>query len=345
VRPILERHWPGLPHSAARLGEGSDVLGYDTPRSTDHGWGPKLDLYLTEEDEPRLGAEIGRVLAAELPREFRGYSTHFGGEDASRGWLEPAPEQGPVRHGVRLVTVGDWCRWYLGFDPRAGVNVLDWLTCPAQRLRTVQAGRVFHDGLGQLEPVRAALRYYPRDVWLYMMAAQWRRIAQEEPFMGRAGDAGDELGSRVLAARLAHEVMRLAFLQERAYPPYSKWFGTAFKQLACARFLADPLAGALEGGSWREREEALSRAYAVVAGQHNALRLTAPLPVEVSPFFDRPYRVIHGDAFADALLEAITDPEVRRLPAYLGSVDEFVDSTDVLENIPRCRHLQRLYKE
>jgi hypothetical protein len=29
----------GVRHSAARLGPGSDVLGYDTARSTDHDWG------------------------------------------------------------------------------------------------------------------------------------------------------------------------------------------------------------------------------------------------------------------------------------------------------------------
>ena len=35
VRPLIE----GRAHSAARLGSGSDVLGFDIPRSTDHGWG------------------------------------------------------------------------------------------------------------------------------------------------------------------------------------------------------------------------------------------------------------------------------------------------------------------
>ena len=36
VAPLLER----IRHSAARLGEGSEVLGFDTIRSTDHGWDP-----------------------------------------------------------------------------------------------------------------------------------------------------------------------------------------------------------------------------------------------------------------------------------------------------------------
>jgi hypothetical protein len=45
---------------------------------------------------------------------------------------------------------------------------------------------------------------------------------------GRCAEVGDELGSRVVAARLVREVMHLAFLLEQQYLPYSKWLGTAF---------------------------------------------------------------------------------------------------------------------
>nr|WP_309505012.1 hypothetical protein [Streptomyces sp. KM273126] len=46
VRPLLEEVAPATPHSAARIGSGSEVLGYDTARSTDHEWGPRLQLFL-----------------------------------------------------------------------------------------------------------------------------------------------------------------------------------------------------------------------------------------------------------------------------------------------------------
>jgi len=36
VWPLLDRHAPGLPHAAALIGWGSEVLGFDSPRSTDH---------------------------------------------------------------------------------------------------------------------------------------------------------------------------------------------------------------------------------------------------------------------------------------------------------------------
>ena len=46
VKPILDRPFPQLPHSAALIGSGSEVLGYDDPMSTDHHWGPRVMLFL-----------------------------------------------------------------------------------------------------------------------------------------------------------------------------------------------------------------------------------------------------------------------------------------------------------
>ncbi|HEU0168087.1 MAG TPA: hypothetical protein VFS62_09945 [Chloroflexota bacterium] len=50
VRPILDHDFPGLRYAAALIGTGSDVLGFDTPRSMDHHWGPRLYLHLSAED-------------------------------------------------------------------------------------------------------------------------------------------------------------------------------------------------------------------------------------------------------------------------------------------------------
>ena len=49
----------GIPHSAALFGWRSDVLGYDTERSTDHGWGPRV-LVFTEVRVPDLELSLER---------------------------------------------------------------------------------------------------------------------------------------------------------------------------------------------------------------------------------------------------------------------------------------------
>ncbi len=342
VKPLLEECFPRVAYTAARLGRGSDVLGFDTPRSMDHDWGPKLSLFLSQEDDDRHGDAIIETLRERLPYDVQGYPTHFASPERSGGRLQWMVD-GPVNHGVTVWTLRSFFAEQLEIDPYAELTTIDWLTLPQQRLRTIVAGRVFYDGLGELEMLRAKFDYYPRDIWLYLLAVQWRRIAQEQPFMGRCGDVGDELGSRILAARLARDVMRLCFLIERTYIPYSKWLGSAFARLRCAPRVGPLLEQALQASSWLERERRLSSAYEDVAAMHNALGLTDPLPTHVSRFHDRPYLVIDADRFVEALRAAITSEEVRRLPPHIGSVDQFVDSTDVLDNDGRFAQLRALY--
>ena len=50
VAPILQREFPAVPMAAARIGSGSELLGFDTEMSTDHDWGPRFQLFLRAED-------------------------------------------------------------------------------------------------------------------------------------------------------------------------------------------------------------------------------------------------------------------------------------------------------
>ncbi|MEV4108316.1 DUF4037 domain-containing protein [Nonomuraea sp. NPDC049695] len=314
---------PGVAHSAALIGPGSEVLEFDTARSADHDWGPRVLVFVAAESV----AEVRAKVAAGLPERFCGFPTVFG-------------YHGSVQPGVTVTELGAWLVERLGFDPRGGVSLLDWLSVPWQSLAEVTGGEVFHDGLegGALEAARAALRWYPPDVWRYVLACQWRRIAQEEPFPGRCGEVGDELGSAVVGARLAREVMRLALLLRRRYPPYAKWLGSALARLPGSAELGECLGAAVAARSWRERQEGLSGAYARVAALQNRVALAEPLDGRVRGFFDRPFEVIGGDRFAEALMAAVSDPVIRDLPV-VGCVDQLSDSTDLLVQPGRARRV------
>ena len=69
--------------------------------------------------------------------------------------------------------------------------------------------------------------------------------------MARCGDVGDDVGSRLIAARLLGDLMRLCFLMERQYAPYAKWFGTAFARLDCAARLLPLFEGVLRAETWQ----------------------------------------------------------------------------------------------
>jgi hypothetical protein len=72
---------------------------------------------------------------------------------------------------------------------------------------------------------------------------------------------------------------------------------------------------------------------------HNRLGITDPLPVHVSQFYDRPFQVIGAGRFADAIRAAIRSKAILALPEHLGSVDQFLDSTDALNSPERFRPL------
>jgi hypothetical protein len=326
VRPLLDEACPGLDYAAALLGAGSEVLGFDSARSTDHNWGPRLQILAGEDAEPGELAELVGLLERRLPESFRGYPVFF---PASQ---DPASVP---RHWVEVADLHLFLQGIAGFDPADSIPVAAWLATPTQRLAEVTGGSVYHDGPGQLTLARARLAWYPDQVWRYVLACQWQRISQEEAFPGRCAEAGDELGAAVVAARLARDLMRLCLLMRRRYPPYSKWLGTAFARLPEAETIGPALSAALAATDAGARERGLGRAYELAAARHNELGLTDPVDPRTRPYYDRPFQVLDAGRFTAALLATVTEPELRRrLP--VGAVDQFADSTDALGSAAIC---------
>ncbi|HZN16986.1 MAG TPA: DUF4037 domain-containing protein [Micromonosporaceae bacterium] len=332
VAPLLA----GAPHAAALLGEGSEVLGYDDEVSTDHSFGPRVQLFLSPDADPGpVHARLDR-----LPQRFAGYPVAFPYVDR---------HDGRPHHQVEVTTVAAFFTGRLGTDPAARMDLGDWLLAPTQRLATLTRGAVFHDPDGELAARRAVLAWYPDDVWRYVLAAGWLRVGQEEPFVGRAGGRGDDLGSAVVGARLVRDLIRLAFLVERCWAPYSKWLGHAFGQLRLAAVVGPCLRAALRAPGWREREAALCEAASRLGAATNRLGLAAEVDPAPRQFYTRDVRVVHAERFTAALTAAVTDPQVRSLldrlgyragsavGALPGAVDQAVDSVDVLSYPDRCQ--------
>lgn len=342
VKPLLEKFYPNLEYSAALLGSGSDVLGFDTPQSMDHGWGPRLQLFLREHDFNEYQEKIDLMLRENLPYEFKGFPTNYTLSD-SGSVVMTAITSGPVNHQVMISTVSEFFTDYFGLIPSEDFSIIDWLTIPEQKLQSIVGGRIFYDGLKELKPIFRRLQYYPHDLWLYLLANQWRRISQEEAFMGRCGQVGDELGSKLIGARLVRDMMKLCFLMEKQYAPYIKWFGTAFSRLSCAKDLEPVFLQSLDTDHWQEREKYLVKAYEYLAEMHNSLGITKPLNTKAVYFHNRPFRVIQSNEFTAEILSKIKDDEVKQLPEYLGGIDQYVDSTDVLDYTNRYRRFWSMY--
>jgi hypothetical protein len=335
-RIVVAPSLAGVPHAAALLGDGSEVLGYDDAVSADHDFGPRVQIFVPEDAD--VGPAEARIIG--LPARFDGFPVVFVDQDRHGGLPS---------HQIEVTTAARFFTERIGTDPADGLTLADWLLTPTQVFATLTAGAVFADPDGHLALRRRALRWYPDDLWRYVLAAGWLRIDQEEPFVGRTGSTGDDLGSRVLAARLVRDLMRLAFLVERRWAPYGKWFGRAFGELPVARRAGPLLAAALAAGGWREREAALVDAASILVTATNGLGLCPPLDPAPRQFHDRDIRVVGGHRVAVALADAITDPDVVRLLAaqghrpgtdlgrLAGTVDQAVDSTEILYHRDRRR--------
>ena len=329
VEPLVSQTVPGLPYAAGRLGSGSDVLGLDDAMSRDHDWGCRLTLLVDEDDRDQV-ARISRMLEERLPDRFGEFPVRF-----------PVTWDSSVTHKVHVTTVAEFAASRLGVDAAGGLSVLDWLSLTGQSVLEVTAGPVFIDRTQTLAPVRAMLAWYPPDVERYVLAAGWRRVCQALPMVGRTAEAGDELGSRLLSAGLAADLVWLAFGLSCRWAPYAKWRGTVFRSLPVAGRLGPLLDGAAAPG-WRKREDALAAGCEVLLDVQRDRGLPAPRAA-VIPFFDRPYRTL-DEAVPRALLDGITDPDVARLPPMIGSLEQWIDSTDVLSSPGRRAALRAAYR-
>ena len=71
VKPILDKSFPDLHYSAALIGPGSEVLGFDDGMSTDHDWGPRVLIFLRKNDFHQK-KNIERSFSNKLPQSFLG---------------------------------------------------------------------------------------------------------------------------------------------------------------------------------------------------------------------------------------------------------------------------------
>lgn len=219
AKPILDRGFPGLEYSAGLLGYGSDVLGYDDVVSTDHMWGPRFYLFLREEDKA-LQPHILEAFSQEFPYTYRGYSVHFSRPDPNDKGIRHAEAitQGQVDPLIFFHTFEEYLDFYLGTHHPETLTDVEWLSLPEHHLLALAKGEFYVDMLHcqeRLEP----LRFYPENVWLYLVASCWSLVAEEQAFVKRCASVGDSLGSALVCGRIAERLMRLCFLYCRQYAP------------------------------------------------------------------------------------------------------------------------------
>jgi hypothetical protein len=105
IQPILQSDFPHLNYAAGLIGSGSEVLGFDTPQSMDHHWGPRAQIFVSAQDQAQYSAAITETLRNKLPYDIRGISTNYGKPDNIGVRLLEKIDKGPVNHLVAIHTL------------------------------------------------------------------------------------------------------------------------------------------------------------------------------------------------------------------------------------------------
>lgn len=328
LQPLLHTFDPELRYSAALIGYGSDVLGYDTATSMDHNWGPRGQIFLRGQDVSRI-SELDRFLRIHLPHEFLGFPTNFTAKREDHTQSMTPCTDGEVEHLVELYDIDHYLLDRLHASP-ADFGALDWLRLPEQELLELTSGAVFHDDLG-LNEMRQQFGYYPPDVRLIKLAAYWNHIANEEAFVGRAVERNDFLSAKMISMRLLNTLLKSCFVLKERYVPYSKWFTRAFSDLHLSE-IETAATKLLQENDLKAIEEQLAGLYLLVLDLQNASRGIPKLELGITSFYNRPFKVIMAERIIAPLKEAISDASTRALDLSEVGLDNRIDGIDLNNN-------------
>lgn len=143
VRPWLDEAAPDLRHSAALLGYGSELLGFDDDMSKDHNWGPRVHIYVSSAQFAASGRQLVAAFAQVAPERYRGEPVGW------RSRPQPVPNgpeaAGALTHGVEFYTLEGRLEASLAVRSLDDLTALDWLGFAEQKLLALTAGAVFHD--------------------------------------------------------------------------------------------------------------------------------------------------------------------------------------------------------
>jgi hypothetical protein len=226
VKPILEREFPEETAQTAFgvFGYGSEALYMDDEISRDHHWGLRIDALMPDDMFHSRREDIMRVVGANLPPSFQGYSLREG--------LIPGK-------GLALDSLSAFLVRTIGID-HAPQTHLEWLSVPEEDIVHVINGEVWHDPTGRYSEIRQALmNYYPEPVRRRRIAHWCRFFSGMGTYaLKRAILRGNELYATTTFAKAIRWGVQLAFMLDRRYFPYDKWLLAYFERLPR---LAEPL--------------------------------------------------------------------------------------------------------
>ena len=206
---MISRNFGDFENSIAvgLVGHGSECFGFDDQTSRDHDFETGFCLWLTKDDEEKVGFR--------LMRAYDKLVKSVNGERADR----------VVENGFQGVFVtGDFYRRYTGCDG-APKTWQDWLYTNSAYFAEATNGEVFRDDLGEFTKIRNEILHgMPEDVRIKKIGSCSLKAAQSGQYNYARCLAHGEEGAAMLALfEFVTNAIELAFLLNRKHCPYYKW--------------------------------------------------------------------------------------------------------------------------
>lgn len=209
-KPMLMQEFPDYFERMAigLCGEGSDCLGFDDAISTDHDYGPRFVIWLSEEDYEKIGVQLQSAYE-KLPKEWNGYCR-----------VESA--QGSGRTGV--MTYAQYFKRILGIDHLPQTES-EWLFVEECGLRAAVSGEIFHDPQGTFSAMLTKLKeHYPVPLCARKKMQEFALYEQCGPYnYPRMARRGDMAAANLLLAEAIEHAAKLLYLSRKIYAPHKKW--------------------------------------------------------------------------------------------------------------------------
>ncbi|MGL1893636.1 MAG: DUF4037 domain-containing protein [Spirochaetaceae bacterium] len=291
VKPIISNFDKSLVYSATLSGYGSDVIGYDNATSMDHNWGPRLQIYINSEDF-HLKDKLSNYLSNNLPLEYMGFPTNFSDLAVDGTQSMQHISCGEVHHLIEIFNIDSYIGSHYDGD--------DFWVASEQTLLEVISGEVFHDGLNKLIDYRDKLKYFPNNIRKEKLKNYWDLISEEEAFIGRAVENEDFIGLKIITARINKYLLKICFVLNRKYVPYSKWFTLVFKSLELVD-VESKIKELLSENCPEEVENKISELYLLIIELHNRDVDLPKINNRITNYYGRQYKVIMADKIVELL--------------------------------------------
>ena len=206
-RPMLHEQFPAFEGRIAvgLAGRGSECFGFDDAISRDHDFPQGFCLWLTDEDDLKIGIALARAYRG-LPKQ----------QSMQRSAM--AEES----RGVHRISA--FYRRYTGTSG-APESWQQWMSLPSYALAEATNGAVWRDDLGAFTAIRQQLLTgMPEDVRLKKLAARAIEMAQSGQYnYSRCLRHGEEGAAMLVLSAFVRSSAQLLYLLNRRHAPYDKW--------------------------------------------------------------------------------------------------------------------------